>query len=79
MLGDKIQTPEGTVDFPRLFLVPTGVALGAALILFLFFRPPVKSQTAPLVHEALAEDAWAPQIKSEGIMDPKRREGIVDP
>jgi nucleoside transporter len=29
-------------DFHRLFLVPSGVAFGAALFLFLFFRPPAR-------------------------------------
>ncbi|HXG08565.1 MAG TPA: MFS transporter [Gemmataceae bacterium] len=32
------------VDFGRLFLVPAGVALAAALFLFLFFRPPAKAK-----------------------------------
>ncbi len=34
-------TPEGGVtDFRTLFLVPTGMALGAAILLGLFFKPP---------------------------------------
>jgi MFS family permease len=31
------------VDFTQLFLIPAGVALAAALFLFVFFRPPEKS------------------------------------
>jgi nucleoside transporter len=38
-LGDALRSGEG-VDFRRLFLVPSAVAFGAALFLFLFFRPP---------------------------------------
>jgi MFS family permease len=37
----------GKVDFRNLFLVPAGVALAAALFLFLFFRPPAKAATVP--------------------------------
>jgi nucleoside transporter len=33
----------GTVDYSKLMLVPAGVALAAAVFLFLFFRPPQKS------------------------------------
>lgn len=34
----------GIVDFRGLFLVPCAAALGAAVVLALFFRPPVKSE-----------------------------------
>ena len=30
-------------DFRKLFLVPAGVALAAAIFLFLFFRPPLRA------------------------------------
>ncbi len=40
-LGDVFKTPSG-VDFHKLFLVPMGFGLFAALILFMFFRPPGK-------------------------------------
>ncbi|MBM3976715.1 MAG: MFS transporter [Planctomycetes bacterium] len=33
-------TVDGTVDYSKLMLVPSGVAFCAALFLFLFFRPP---------------------------------------
>src|SRR5713101_3496200 len=46
-LGEEFKTPRGTVDFGTLFLVPSGVALGAALILFLFFRPPKRADRLP--------------------------------
>src|SRR5439155_140317 len=35
---------DGVIDFHRLFLVPAGVALGAALFLFLAFNPPEKAE-----------------------------------
>jgi nucleoside transporter len=40
-------------DFKKLFLIPAGVALFAALLLFLFFRPPVKANVT--TDEALAD------------------------
>jgi nucleoside transporter len=46
---------EGKVDFQKLFLVPAGVALAAALFLLLFFWPPAKDATAP--EEKLATTA----------------------
>jgi hypothetical protein len=44
-LGELFQV-DGGVDFRNLFLVPSGVALAAAVILLLFFRPPEKAQAA---------------------------------
>ncbi|TAJ18969.1 MAG: MFS transporter [Planctomycetota bacterium] len=38
-------TADGTVDYSRLMLVPSGVALAAAVFLFLFFRPPQQTGT----------------------------------
>lgn len=40
-LGEHYKVGE-SYDFHRLFLVPSGVAFGAALFLFLFFRPPAR-------------------------------------
>jgi nucleoside transporter len=41
-LGERHKVGE-SYDFHSLFLVPSGVAFGAALFLFLFFRPPVSA------------------------------------
>ena len=38
-------TTDGVTDFQKLFLVPAGVALAAALFLALFFRPPATKQS----------------------------------
>jgi nucleoside transporter len=45
-------TEAGAIDFRSLFLVPSGVALLAAVFLFLFFRPPEKAARA--LHPAAA-------------------------
>jgi nucleoside transporter len=42
--GVSPETNEPIYDFRSIFLVPAGIALAAALILLLFFRPPVKKQ-----------------------------------
>jgi len=42
-LGDVFRTPEGLVDFSRLFLAPASLALAAALLLALAFRPAPKA------------------------------------
>ena len=80
-LGEEFKTPQGTVDFGSLFLVPAGIALAAASLLFLFFRPPKKADRFPVeIEDALARDAaWAGSERSEGIMDAGRREAIIDP
>jgi nucleoside transporter len=52
-MGDKFFTQDGGLVFSKLFLVPSVVALAAALFLFLFFRPPVKSE-AKLEQPAVA-------------------------
>ncbi|MNL70646.1 Nucleoside H+ symporter [compost metagenome] len=36
----------GAVDYTSLFLVPTGMALAAVLLLALFFRPPSRGPVA---------------------------------
>ena len=38
-LGDVFRTPDGMVDFSRLFLAPASLALAAALLLAVAFRP----------------------------------------
>jgi MFS family permease len=48
-LTDQFRLDSGVVDFRRLFLVPCGVALAAAITLALFFHPP-KLKTAEPVH-----------------------------
>jgi MFS family permease len=57
-LGDAV-TVESVVDFRRLFLVPSGVALGAAFLLLLFFSPPPLTE-APEPEIAESEGAEAP-------------------
>ncbi|MEZ5356231.1 MAG: MFS transporter [Bryobacteraceae bacterium] len=42
-LGDAVKTPEGMVDFSKLYLGPTAMALAAAALLAAFFWPPEKS------------------------------------
>jgi hypothetical protein len=44
-LKDSVTSASG-IDFRALFLVPSGTALGAALFLFLFFRPPQRAGEA---------------------------------
>lgn len=48
-------TVNGVVDYHKLFLVPTGLAAAATILLFLFFRPPSarpKEVAAPAVRSA---------------------------
>jgi MFS family permease len=45
-LGKVYELEDGQVDFHRLFLVPAGVALAAAVFLFLFFHPPARAKEA---------------------------------
>lgn len=53
LLGDVFKTENG-VDFRKLFLVPSGVALVAAVFLLLFFRPPAKAKADLKREPALA-------------------------
>jgi nucleoside transporter len=72
-LGTRFQTASGAVDFQKLFLVPAGIAAGAALILFAFFRPPARAQTEPVPQRPPALDAdW----QSDAVMDRESRHGI---
>lgn len=41
-LMSLLKTPEGTTDWQTLFLVPTGMALFAIVLMGLFFRPPTR-------------------------------------
>jgi nucleoside transporter len=45
-LGDVFRTPEGMVDFGKLFLAPASLALAAALLLMLAFGPQEKPTSA---------------------------------
>ncbi|MDP3852477.1 MFS transporter [Phenylobacterium sp.] len=48
LMGRLKDPATGAVDYQSLFLVPTGMALVAVLLLALFFRPPTRApQTAP--------------------------------
>ncbi|MCI0378563.1 MAG: MFS transporter [Gemmataceae bacterium] len=58
-LGDLFK--EGTaVNFQHLFLVPAGTALGAALLLALFFNPPAKAEA---MERVAAADDWGPSAR----------------
>jgi nucleoside transporter len=41
---DSAGNPQPIIDFSRLFLVPAGIALLAAIVLLVFFRPPEKKE-----------------------------------
>jgi nucleoside transporter len=43
-LGEYFVTPDKTVNFREVFLVPAGIAVVAAIILLVFFRPPEKKE-----------------------------------
>ncbi|TAJ70749.1 MAG: MFS transporter [Phenylobacterium sp.] len=45
-LMGRLRTGDGAVDYQSLFLVPTGMALVAVLLLALFFRPPTRAPEA---------------------------------
>jgi hypothetical protein len=38
-LGDVLRTPEGTVDFARLFMVPAWLGVAAVVLLLIAFHP----------------------------------------
>jgi nucleoside transporter len=52
-LGDLFKS-DGAIEFNKLFLVPSAVALVAAIFLFVAFRPPEKRQPVPAGAAALA-------------------------
>jgi len=43
LMGDLKDPVTGAVDYQSLFMVPTGLALGAVVLLALFFRPPTRA------------------------------------
>jgi MFS family permease len=51
-LGERFKDPSGAINFHDLFLVPAGVALGAAVFLLLFFHPPTRAETMSEIVEA---------------------------
>jgi len=53
-LAQTVFVHDGATDFHKLFLLPLGAALAAAIALALFFRPPAKKELAPASHPALA-------------------------
>jgi Nucleoside H+ symporter len=46
LIGRLKDPASGAVDYQTLFLVPTGMALAAVLLLALFFRPPTRAPEA---------------------------------
>lgn len=48
-LGAALADSEGVPDYGKLFLVPAGIALAAALVLFLFFHPPKSKEDVALL------------------------------
>jgi MFS family permease len=52
-LGEQF-TENGVINFRGLFLVPSGVAVTAALILLLFFHPPERARAELHVEPAAA-------------------------
>ena len=49
-LGVWYKVSEKAVDFQRIFLVPAGIALVAAILLLIFFRPPLKADPTLAAH-----------------------------
>jgi MFS family permease len=43
-------TTDGVVDYHKLFLVPTGMALAGIVLLVLFFRPPTHGPVGEVKH-----------------------------
>jgi hypothetical protein len=46
-LGDVMRTPDGAVDFPRLFMVPAWLGVAAVLLLLIAFHPEVSVKKEP--------------------------------
>lgn len=53
-LGVTYKTADGAIDYQQLFLVPAGIALVAAIFLFVFFHPPEKSAASREAELAMA-------------------------
>ena len=47
------------VDYPALFMVPTGMALAAVVLRALFFRPPTRG---PVAADAVSDDTLTPSV-----------------
>ncbi|MBS0488876.1 MAG: MFS transporter [Proteobacteria bacterium] len=47
------------VDYPALFMVPTGLALAAVVLLALFFRPPTRG---PVAADAAGDETLTPSV-----------------
>lgn len=73
-LGKIFEIGPNQFDFEGIFLIPSAIAVAAALLLLIFFRPPESARAlAQQVEEALEKDAgWTPPAKSEGIRDMNR-------
>ena len=41
---DAVGGEQPIIDFSKLFLVPAAIALGAAVLLFVFFHPPARKE-----------------------------------
>ncbi len=70
-LGTLFANDDKTVQFDKLFLVPAGIAVVAAIILLVFFRPPEK-KVVEFAHEPpLVKPPTPPsegiQVKEEGL------------
>jgi uncharacterized membrane protein YeaQ/YmgE (transglycosylase-associated protein family) len=52
MLRQDVFTHDGVTDFRGLFLIPCGIAVGAAILLAIGFHPP--KQSAAVVGEGVA-------------------------
>jgi MFS family permease len=50
-LGEHFRTSDG-VDYQSMFMIPAGVALGAAVFLLLFFHPPARAEKVPELVES---------------------------
>jgi nucleoside transporter len=51
-LGETFSTGPNQVDFQKLFLVPSGIALASAIALLLFFHPPEKAPVTEVAAES---------------------------
>jgi nucleoside transporter len=67
-LGKRYALTRNSFDFQAIFLYPSGAAVLAALLLFLFFHPPTKEQMSTAHLPEADASGWAPAGKgSEDI------------
>lgn len=59
-LMQKVFTQGGLTYFRGLFLVPLAIATLAAMVLALFFRPPIKRQAAPALQAVAGAENVSP-------------------